>query len=145
MNLLTIPNKLKYNYFIKRKKKPKILKTKIVYIKGFLNLTYTLNNTLMVYTDLTGKTLYSYSCGRLPNVKKSNRSNYYNILNAINKFSSFLYKKNIKHIYLKLNGIGLTRKTLIKSIKKSKLKIYKIYNLTSKPHNGCKPKKYRRK
>lgn len=120
-------------------------KEKNVSIDGILNIHATLNNVIFTYTDLLGKPLYWYSCGCLPNIKKGLRSKYLTIIDAVEFFGKKLHSKKIKNIYIKFKGVGLIRKTLLKGLKNTKVNVKKIYNVTPVPHNGCRPKKYRRK
>jgi small subunit ribosomal protein S11 len=131
---------------INTKKIIKKKKTKLKDVQGILNISSTFNNVIFTYTDMLGKPLYWYSCGCLPNIKKKKglRSKYLTILEAITTFSNKLKNNNVKTIIIKLNGVGLLRKTLFKGLKSYKFTVYKIYNKTSVPHNGCRPKKYRR-
>jgi len=117
---------------------------KKVEIDGVLNIKASLNNVIFTYSSLLGDTKYSTSCGQNKDGKKGSRSDYFVILETITNFSLFLSKQNIKNIYIKLNGNGLIRKTLLKGLTKSKLNIHKLYNTTPIPHNGCRLKKYRR-
>ena len=41
-----------------------------VNIHGILCATATINNLILTYTDLLGRPLYWYSCGRIPNIHK---------------------------------------------------------------------------
>jgi ribosomal protein S11 len=66
------------------------------------------------------------------------------ILDTLKKFIIFLKMKKIKKIYIKFHGLGLIRKTVARSFKGLRFKIFKLYDLTSKPHNGCKTRKYKR-
>lgn len=113
-------------------------------INGILHIKASLNNVILTYTDLMGKPIYWYSCGRIPNIKKGSRSNYFIILETIKSFGLFLRSKNIIKIVIKFNGFGLIKKTLFKALKQTKLKVVSIHNITPLPHNGCRLKKYRR-
>jgi small subunit ribosomal protein S11 len=128
----------------KKKEISKNNKLNKVTIHGILCATSTVNNLILTYTDLLGNPLYWYSCGRIPNIQKGSRSNYFIILETIEKFSLYLESKNIKNIHIKVKGFGLIRKTLLKALKKTNLQVFNFYNVTLLPHNGCRPKKYRR-
>lgn len=116
----------------------------IILVDGILNIHSTLNNVIFTYTSLNGKVLYWYSCGSIVNLKKGLRSKYLTILDALVVFSKILLKKNINYIYIKFKGVGLIRKTLLKGLKTTNLKVLKIFNTTPVPHNGCRVKKYKR-
>jgi len=131
----------KKEYIFVRKKKTRLL---IPAVHGILNVSSTLNNVILTYSTLLGKPLYWFSCGRLPNIQKGERSNYFMILDTLKKFIIFLKMKKIKKIYIKFHGLGLIRKTVVRSFKGLRFKIFKLYDLTSKPHNGCKTRKYKR-
>jgi small subunit ribosomal protein S11 len=148
----------KLEFFLQKKLKKKNLKKKIflyknlkkkknyiyIQIDGILNITTSLNNIILNYSDLFGKPKYWFSCGQIPNIQKGNRSNYFIILEMFKKFSDFLILKSVKNIYIKLKGTSLIKKKLFNGLKTSNLNIIKIFNITPISHNGCKKKKYRR-
>jgi len=128
-------------YKLKKKIKKKI---KIRIIHGILNISSSLNNVILTYSTLSGRPLFWLSCGCLPNIQKGQRSNFFVILDTLKKFLLFLKTKKVKKIYVKFKGTGLIRKTFLRSLQGLKFKIYKIYDITPKPHNGCKSRKYKR-
>jgi small subunit ribosomal protein S11 len=110
----------------------------IVHVKS------TLNNTIFNITDLSGKTLTWLSSGTL-GFKGSKRSSMSAAEFAANKVGSLLLSKyNCSFVHLYLNGIGLGRIASIKGLKKSGVNIDLIRDVTSVPHNGCRPSKKRR-
>ena len=56
-----------------------------------------------------------------------------------------LREKQSKKIILIFKGIGETRKSVLKGLKKSKIKIETIIDRRTISHNGCRSKKQRRK
>ena len=56
-----------------------------------------------------------------------------------------LREKQSKKIILIFKGIGETRKSVLKGLKKSKIKIETIIDKRTISHNGCRSKKQRRK
>ena len=133
---------LKLNKLIKRRPLRNYLNEPL--INGVLSIKASLNNVILTYTDLLGNPIYWYSCGRIANVKKGSRSNFFIILETIVNFGLFLKSKRVKKISIKFNGFGLVRKTLLKGLRKTKLKVIAIHNITPLPHNGCRLKKFRR-
>jgi ribosomal protein S11 len=50
----------------------------------------------------------------------------------------------IKQGFLFLNGFKKSQHSILGFLKRSRVKLLGIRNLTLKPHNGCRPKKKRR-
>ena len=55
-----------------------------------------------------------------------------------------LQEKKIKNAIVFFQGFERGRKTIIKGLKKKKIKVIQIFDKTSIPHNGCRPSKKRR-
>ena len=59
----------------------------------------------------------------------------------VNKIKTLKYNK----VYLVLAGIGSGRISIINSFRNSDIKVLRVTDITLCPHNGCRPKKLRRK
>jgi len=101
---------------------------------------FSYNNIFFSVTNLNGDTIYWSSLGfnKLKGTKKINFNSIKNNLKIILiEFSKFYF-------HIKLKGLNKYKKTILKNIKDSNLKILSIYDETPLPHNGCKNIKIRR-
>jgi small subunit ribosomal protein S11 len=55
-----------------------------------------------------------------------------------------LKEKNIKVVILFFKGFGRGRRSIIKGLKKNKIKVLRIFDKTPIAHNGCRVSKKRR-
>ena len=133
-----------YNTTIKNIKKIKNIDPKWVDLCGILIINSGANNISFTFTNFKYEVIYPYSCGRLENIKKSNRSNYFMMLETITSFLKFLESKGVSKIQVNLKGSSLIKKVLIKGLLSSTIRVLNFNALNSVSHNGCRPKKYRR-
>jgi len=52
--------------------------------------------------------------------------------------------KGVKNVEILVKGQGSGRETVIRAVKRAGLKIISVQDITSVPHNGCRPPKRRR-
>ncbi|MGX7589245.1 small ribosomal subunit protein uS11 [Candidatus Vidania fulgoroideorum] len=102
----------------------------------------TKNNTIVTFKILN-KVIFCKSTGQLK-FKGSKKSTPY----AAQKLGEIVYyeiiKKNIKEINLKIKGFGPGRDSILRIFFEGKINIKEVSDVTSFPHNGCRPKKKRR-
>jgi ribosomal protein S11 len=121
----------------------------------FIYVKATLRGFHVNILDSNKKTLKHISGGKL-GYKKAERRNLISlkaIANEALSFFSTLDKKQKKHlrICLVLNGFNFRRNRFVRSIInasfsfKLRKSIVSIIDITGLPHNGCRPKKIRRK
>ena len=111
--------------------------------KGIIFIQCSFNNTIMTLTDLTGKTKAYCSCGSVgfKGAKRSSRFAGQITAESLGKKARNL---GYKDVILNFKGFGRGRNICIKGLKKSRLRIKKIKDVTLLAHNGCRPKKLRR-
>ena len=111
--------------------------------KGIIHIKCSFNNTIITLTDLDGKTRAYCSCGSV-GFKGAKRSSRF----AGQVAAEYLGKKarnlGYKDVILNFKGFGKGRNVCIKGLKKSRLQIKEIKDVTPLAHNGCRPKKLRR-
>ena len=66
------------------------------------------------------------------------------MLETITSFLKFLESKDVSKIQVNLKGSSLIKNVLIKGFRSSTIKVLNFNAFNSIPHNGCRPKKYRR-
>lgn len=119
------------------------LKSKTNILVAFVYINLSFNNTLITVTDLQGKTI-SFGAGGFLGLKGARRSTAYAGQTIAMLLGKKLFSLGFRYILLNLNGFGSARKTVLKGLISTKLKILRIKDSTGIAHNGCKAKKKRR-
>lgn len=127
--------KLRYKINLKN------ITNKTHYISCYINATF--NNTIINVTDQVGNTLYICSGGQV-GFKGSKRSTAYAAEVAGQIIGKKLIQIGIEEVRVLLKGIGKGRKSSLKGLKSSGLKIIFLKDITPFPYNGCRLKKKRR-
>jgi len=125
------------------KKKANIVKKKKSVFGGKAHIQASYNNTLISITDLSGNTLVWKSAGS-EGFKGSKKSTPYAAQIAakmVAKSAKDLYSMSTVEVYIK--GPGPGREAAIRGLS-NYLKVTYIADITSIPHNGCRPSKERR-
>ncbi|HFL8824229.1 MAG TPA: 30S ribosomal protein S11 [Candidatus Azoamicus sp. OHIO1] len=118
-------------------------KSKKTVLNGKIYVQASYNNTLIYITDLSGDTLVWKTAGS-EGFKGSKKSTPYAAQMAAKsaaKSAKDLYNMSTVEIYVK--GPGPGREAAIRGVS-NYLKITYIADITSIPHNGCRPSKERR-
>nr|UXE31009.1 ribosomal protein S11 [Ostreobium quekettii] len=128
---------------VKRTQKTVRKKVKRKISKGILYIRSNFNNTIITLTDLSGNTLSwssSGSCG----FKGARKGTPFAAKIAIDNILKSCFDFGIKEIKVLVNGPGPGRETVIRNLQKVNLQIILIRDITTIPHNGCRPPKKRR-
>lgn len=126
---------------IKKKNKNK---NKNILILANLHVKSSLKNTIISLTKNNGEVLKQWSTKSLKKTKFK-KNTPYNVQLLIYKINQYIQLKKIKKINIHFNGTGLGRFNILKNIKKKYIKIKSIFDKTSKPFNGCRIKKMKRR
>lgn len=110
---------------------------------GRVYVTAGFNNTLITITDDSGNTLFSGSAGK-SGFKGSRKSTPYAATMAAQEVAEKAKAAGMLEVSVFVNGPGSGRISAIKALKLAGLKVNAISDVTSIPHNGCRPKKRRR-
>jgi small subunit ribosomal protein S11 len=119
---------------------------KATQIKQNLHLIYviiTSNNVLFTVTDLTGKTLLTYSSGAAQ-YKSHQKTNPTAVTMTGYHLGKKAILKQITNVTVIFKGAKKGRKDVLTGIYNSGVSIKKIMDLTPIPHNGCRRQKQRR-
>lgn len=125
----------------KTTKKRKSVKT--IPASGRVYVTAGFNNTLITITNENGDTLFSGSAGK-SGFKGSRKSTPYAATMAAQEVAEKAKGLGMQEVAVFVNGPGSGRIAAIKALKLAGLKVSAISDITSIPHNGCRPKKRRR-
>jgi len=110
---------------------------------GVIHIQSTFNNTIVTITNINGDTISWASAGSL-GFKGSRKNTPFAAQTAAEKVALEALKNGIKNIEILVKGQGSGRETAIRAIENVGLQISSIKDITSVPHNGCRPPKRRR-
>ena len=120
-----------------------IQKDKSNFINGIVYIQSTFNNTIVTITTLKGDTISWASAGS-SGFKGARKSTPFAAQKAAEKASLEALNKGLKKVEILVKGQGSGRETAIRAIEGTGFNITSIQDITSVPHNGCRPLKRRR-
>ncbi|MGL4768772.1 MAG: 30S ribosomal protein S11 [Mycoplasmoidaceae bacterium] len=115
-------------------------KKKLISSDGIGHIHASSNNTIVTITDLEGGAISWASSGSI-GYKGSKKSTPYAAGIAATKAAKDAVALGLKSIIVKVNGTGQGKETAIRSFSQSGLNISEFWDVTSIPHNGCRPPK----
>ena len=128
---------------IEIKKKLKTKKNKNSFISGIVHIQSTFNNTIITITNLSGDTVSWASAGS-SGFKGARKSTPFAAQTAAEKAALDALSTGMKNVEILVKGQGSGRETAIRAIEGAGFDIVSIQDITSVPHNGCRPSKRRR-
>ena len=127
----------------KTTKKSTIKKNKNSFTNGVVHIQSTFNNTIVTITNLTGDTIAWASAGS-SGFKGARKSTPFAAQTAAEKAALEALSNGMKSVEILVKGQGSGRETAIRAIEGAGFEISSIQDITSVPHNGCRPPKRRR-
>lgn len=124
-------------------KKSVAKKDKKKFISGVVHIKSTFNNTIVTITNLTGDTV-SWASGGSSGFKGARKSTPFAAQTAAEKAALEALNTGMKNVEILVKGQGSGRETAIRAIEGAGFAISSIQDITSVPHNGCRPPKRRR-
>jgi len=124
-------------------KKTSSKRDKSNYIKGIVHIQSTFNNTIVTITNLVGDTVSWASAGSA-GFKGARKSTPFAAQTAAEKAALEAVSTGMKSVHILVKGQGSGRETAIRAIESAGFEISAIEDITSVPHNGCRPPKKRR-
>ena len=134
--------KIKYNFKNKYQVKKKSKKNPLILVN--LYVTASLKNTIISLTKNNGDLLKQWSTKSLKKTRFK-RNTPYNVQLIVYKINKYIKLKKIKKIKLFLKGTGVGRYNILKNLKRKYIKVLYLFDKTSKPFNGCRLKKKKRR
>lgn len=128
---------------IQIKKKLTIKKDKNSFASGVVHIQSTFNNTIVTITNLAGDTVSWASAGS-SGFKGARKSTPFAAQTAAEKAALDALATGMKNVEILVKGQGSGRETAIRAIEGAGFDITSIQDITSVPHNGCRPSKRRR-
>ena len=124
-------------------RKSTIRKDKSNLRNGVVHIKSTFNNTIVTITNVNGDTVSWASAGS-SGFKGARKSTPFAAQTAAEKAALDAANIGIKSVDILVKGQGSGRETAIRAIEGAGLEITSIQDITSVPHNGCRPPKLRR-
>ena len=124
-------------------RKSGIKKLKNSFTSGIVHIQSTFNNTIITITNLTGDTISWASAGS-SGFKGARKSTPFAAQMAAEKAALEALNTGMKSVEIFVKGQGSGRETAIRAIDGAGFEIRAIQDITSVPHNGCRPPKRRR-
>jgi small subunit ribosomal protein S11 len=118
-------------------------KDKKSFTNGVVHIQSTFNNTIVTITNLTGDTVSWASAGS-SGFKGARKSTPFAAQTAAEKAALEAVNSGMKKVEILVKGQGSGRETAIRAIEGAGFDISSIQDITSVPHNGCRPPKRRR-
>lgn len=112
-------------------------------VNGQAHIKSTFNNTIVSITDPTGAVVSWASSGEV-GFKGSRKSTPYAAQMAAESAARRAQEHGLKKVDVFVKGPGSGRETAIRSLQATGLELGTIQDVTTHPHNGCRPPKRRR-
>ena len=110
---------------------------------GVAHVNSTFNNTMITISDENGNTI-SWSSAGLMGFKGSRKSTPYAAQMAAEDAGTKALEHGVKTLRVEIQGPGSGRESALRALQSSGFTITSIKDVTSIPHNGCRPPKRRR-
>lgn len=126
-----------------KKSASKSKRDKSSFTNGIVHIQSTFNNTIVTITNVTGDTVSWASAGS-SGFKGARKSTPFAAQTAAEKAALEALSTGMKNVEILVKGQGSGRETAIRAIEGAGFDISSIQDITSVPHNGCRPPKKRR-
>ena len=110
---------------------------------GVAHVNSTFNNTMITIADEKGNTI-SWSSAGLMGFKGSRKSTPYAAQMAAEDAGSKALEHGVKTLKVEIQGPGSGRESALRALQSTGFTITSRKDVTSIPHNGCRPPKRRR-
>lgn len=110
---------------------------------GMAHIKASFNNTIITITDQNGATIVASSSGAV-GFKGTKKGTPFAAQLAAEQAGRKAIEAGVSQVDVLVKGPGSGRETAIRALQASGLSILSIKDVTSIPHNGCRPKKRRR-
>jgi small subunit ribosomal protein S11 len=127
----------------KQIKKSATKKNKKTSVNGVAHIQSTFNNTIVTITTINGDTVSWASSGAI-GFKGAKKGTPFAAQIAAEKASKEAINQGMKKAEVLISGPGAGRETAIRALQSTGLEVTLIRDITSIPHNGCRPPKKRR-
>lgn len=122
---------------------PKRKGKKVIGSNGRVYILSTFNNTLISCTDSKGNAI-SWSSAGAKGFKGSRKNTPFAAQVAAEDAAQKAYDKGLRMVEVFVSGPGAGRESALRALAATGLRVTLIEDVTSIPHNGCRPPKKRR-
>jgi small subunit ribosomal protein S11 len=127
---------------VKNTKVVKKKKTRVV-TDAVVHITVSFNNTIVTFTDRRGNAL-CWSTAGANGFKNSRKSTPYAAQMAVEAAADKAKDYGVINVDVEVQGPGAGRESAIRALSTKGFKVSMITDVTTIPHNGCRPPKKRR-
>ncbi len=128
---------------VRQTKKSSLKKVKRKVPTGIVHIQASFNNTIITITNLKGEVI-SWSSAGACGFKGARKSTPFAAKTAAETAAKSSLDQGMKQAKVLVKGPGAGRETAIRGLQEAGLNIILIRDITSIPHNGCRPPKKRR-
>lgn len=118
-------------------------KTKKAAARGMAHVKASFNNTIITISDMQGNAISWASAGSC-GFKGSRKSTPYAAQVAAEKAGRVAHELGVKTVDIEVDGPGAGRESALRALQAVGFNINMIRDVTTIPHNGCRPPKRRR-
>ena len=118
-------------------------RAKLKITTGVVHISSTFNNTIVTITDIKGNTI-AWSSAGATGFKGARKGTPFAAQTASEAATATAVSLGLKTVEVLVKGQGSGRETAIRAVQNAGLQIIAIKDITSVPHNGCRPPKKRR-
>jgi len=112
-------------------------------VSGVAHVNASFNNTVVNITDVQGNTI-AWSSAGAKGFKGSRKSTPYAAQIAAEEAAKKAQEHGMKSLEIEVKGPGSGRESALRALQATGFIVTSIRDVTSIPHNGCRPKKRRR-
>jgi len=110
---------------------------------GVAHVNASFNNTMITIADMQGNTI-SWSSAGVMGFKGSRKSTPYAAQVAAEDAAKKAQEHGVKTLEVEVRGPGSGRESALRALQAAGFSVTSIRDVTSIPHNGCRPRKRRR-
>lgn len=136
-------DKTKKKNMAKQIRKSSLKKVKRKVPKGIVHIQASFNNTIVTITNLNGEVI-SWSSSGACGFKGARKGTPFAAKTAAEMAAKQSLDQGMKEAKVMVKGPGAGRETAIRGLQEAGLHVTLIRDVTSIPHNGCRPPKKRR-
>lgn len=112
-------------------------------LHAMCHIKSTFNNTIITFSDQSGAVL-CWSSGGNAGFKGSRKSTPFAAQLAAEQAAKAAIENGVRRVDVYCKGPGSGRETAIRTLAAAGIEVLSINDLTSVPHNGCRPPKRKR-
>ena len=127
----------------KPKAKPKAKKVRKNIQSGIAHITASFNNTMITITDAQGNTI-AWSSSGSNGFKGSRKSTPFAAQVAAEDAAKKAMEHGMRTLEVEVAGPGSGRESALRALQAAGFTVTSIRDVTTIPHNGCRPRKRRR-